>query len=84
MEGLPGGPERITITADRTRPGTYLTVVEFASYEAAMENSHRPETSDFAKGKAALCDGPPTFYDLDVLSTEVRMDAGKATQKARG
>ncbi len=38
---------RILATADRDRPGTYLTIVEFDSYESAMENSGgpRPPTS---------------------------------------
>jgi hypothetical protein len=57
---------RIVATADRERPGTYLTIVEFDSYESAMENSARPETSDFAAKMAALCDGPPVFRNLDV------------------
>lgn len=58
---------RILATADRERPGTYLTIVEFESYESAMENSNRPETSDFAAKMAALCDGPPVFRNLDVM-----------------
>ncbi|QDW28660.1 hypothetical protein FFF93_001810 [Arthrobacter sp. KBS0702] len=57
---------RILNTADRDRPGTYLTIVEFDSYESAMENSARPETSDFAARMAALCDSPPVFRNLDV------------------
>jgi hypothetical protein len=55
------------LTADRDRPGHYVQVVEFASYEEAMENSNRPETSDFAARMAALCNSPPTFKNLDVL-----------------
>lgn len=31
-----------------------------------MENSARPETSDFAARMAALCDSPPVFRNLDV------------------
>ncbi|MET4093533.1 hypothetical protein [Arthrobacter sp. UYCu712] len=58
---------RIVATADRDRPGTYFTIVEFESYESAMENSGRPETSDFAAKMAALCDGPPVFRNLDVI-----------------
>ena len=57
---------RIMITEDRDRPGTYLNIVEFDSYESAMENSTRPETAQFAEQRAKLCDGPPTFYNLDV------------------
>lgn len=60
---------RGTFTADRDRPNTYLNVIEFESYESAMENSNRPETSAFAARMAELCDGPPTFRNLDVLDT---------------
>ena len=62
-----GGPLSITVTSDRDRPDTFLTLVHFADYDAAMANSARPETSDFAQKMAALCDGPPTFYNLDVV-----------------
>ena len=58
---------RILATADRDRPGTYFTIVEFDSYDSAMENSNRPETSDFAARMAALCAGPPVFRNLDVM-----------------
>jgi len=57
---------RVTLTEDRDRPGTYLNIVEFDSYESAMENSKRPETAEFAEQMQKLCDGPPTFYNLDV------------------
>lgn len=57
---------RLTATADRDRPGYYLTILEFDSYESAMENSNRPETSEFSAQMAKLCDGPPKFYNLDV------------------
>lgn len=53
-------------TQDRDKPGTYLQMVEFPSYEAAMENSNRPETGKFAERLAALCSGPPVFRNLDV------------------
>ena len=58
---------RLIATADRDRPGYYLSIIEFDSYEAAMENSNRPETSEFSAHMAKLCDGPPKFYNLDVL-----------------
>jgi hypothetical protein len=57
---------RVAVTADRDRPGYYLNIVEFDSYEAGMENSERPETAEFAAKMAELCDGPPRFYNLDV------------------
>ena len=58
---------RGTTTADRDRPGVYLNIVEFASYEEAMANSKRPETSEFAGAMAELCEGSPRFYNVDVL-----------------
>ncbi|NKX50254.1 hypothetical protein HER39_06660 [Arthrobacter deserti] len=57
---------RITATPDRDRPGMYYTIGEFDSYESAMENPTRPETSEFAARLAALCDAPPVFRNLDV------------------
>jgi hypothetical protein len=60
---------RGTFAADRDRPGYYLNVIEFDSYESAMENSNRPETTEFATRMAKLCDGPPKFYNLDVMDT---------------
>ncbi|HLU59680.1 MAG TPA: hypothetical protein VKZ81_29835 [Pseudonocardia sp.] len=65
-DGRPSSPLRSTITADRNRPGVYYNIVEFASYEAAMENSSRPETAEFASRLGELCDEPPKFSDLDV------------------
>jgi len=60
---------RGVVTADRDQPGVYRTIVEFPSYEEAMANSQRPETAEFAGRMAALCDGPPTFHNLDVIET---------------
>ena len=58
---------RIVATADRDHPGHYFTIVDFDSFDSAMENSGRPETSEFAAKMAALWDGPVTFHNLDVL-----------------
>jgi len=57
---------RATFTADRDRPGTYVQIVEFPSYQEAMTNSGLPETGEFAEKLARLCDGPPVFRNLDV------------------
>jgi len=57
-------------TRDRDTADTYLQIVEFPSYEAAMENSNRPETAAFAERIQKVCDGPPIFRNLDVLSDE--------------
>ena len=57
-------------TEDRDRPGTYVQIVEFPSYEAAMENSSRAETGEFAERLAKLCKGQPSFRNLDVRREE--------------
>ena len=63
-------PARALQTRDRDQDGVYLHIVEFPSYEQAMENSNRPETTEFAHRLAQLCDGPPVFRNLDVLREE--------------
>ena len=59
--------QRSIVTRDRNDPDRYLLVVFFDSYESAMENSDLPETAQFAEQQMALLDGPPIFYDLDVV-----------------
>jgi hypothetical protein len=59
--------QRGTVTRDRDTGNTYVNVLEFRSYEEAMRNSNLPETNEFAQRLAALCEGPPTFRNLDVL-----------------
>ncbi|MGI9034310.1 MAG: hypothetical protein DLM54_04550 [Acidimicrobiales bacterium] len=70
-----GGPmamRRAALTADRDRPGYYLSILEFDSYEEAMENSNRPEVTEMSARMGSLCDGPPRFYNLDVRSRDER------------
>jgi quinol monooxygenase YgiN len=55
---------------DRDRENAFLVIAEFESYETAMENSNRPETTAFAKRMGELTDGPPTYGNYDVLSSE--------------
>ncbi len=59
-------PTRGLQTKDRDQPDTYVQIVEFPSYESAMENSARRETSKLAERLATLCSAPPTFRNLDV------------------
>ena len=61
---------RSNLTADKASPDTYLQIVEFPSYEEAMANSGLPETSHFAEQLVKLCDGPPSFRDLEVIRTD--------------
>ncbi len=64
---------RTTVCVDRAAPGRYVAIVEFESYEAAMENSNLPETEELAEAVIALCDEPPVFHNLDV---SMILDAG--------
>ena len=64
--GTPPPGFRVTITQDRDEPNRFVTIVEFASYEEAMESSGRPETDAFAKEMAALCTSGPRFRNLEV------------------
>ena len=57
-------------TKDRDRPNVYYQIVEFPSYEDAMKNSESPETQQMSQKMMGLCDGPPTFRNLDVTFEE--------------
>ena len=57
---------RALVTKDRDKPDTYLVIVEFPSYEAAMANNALPETGAFAEQIGALTKSQ-TFRNLDVL-----------------
>lgn len=57
------------ICADRDNPGRYFIIGTFEDYESAMKNSEDPRTQALAADMAKLCDGPPTFYNLDVIDT---------------
>ena len=57
-------------TKDRDQSDVYCQIIEFPSYEAAMKNSALAETGDFAKRMDALCDGPTTFRNLDVIEEQ--------------
>ena len=58
---------RRVMCQDRDNPGRYFNIVFFDSYESAMENSNLPTTAEFSQRMMALGDGPPIFYNLDVI-----------------
>jgi len=58
---------RRVMCEDRDNPGRYLNIVFFDSYESAMENSNDPATQEFSQRMMALGEGPPTFYNLNVI-----------------
>ncbi|GIF43745.1 hypothetical protein [Actinoplanes xinjiangensis] len=57
---------RLTITQDRDNPSRYVTIVEFPSYEEAMQTSAHPDTDAFARKMAALCTDGPHFRNLEI------------------
>ena len=57
-----------TTAEDRDRPGTYISIVEFPSYEKAMDQQSNPATSAFTASLAELMSGEPRFRNLDVRS----------------
>jgi hypothetical protein len=63
-------PHTAVLRRDRDGENTYVFLVEFASHEAAMENSSRPETGEFVAALIEICDGAPTYRSLDVLREE--------------
>jgi hypothetical protein len=63
-------PHHAVLRSDRDAENHYALMVEFSSYEQAMENSNRPETAEFAKFLAEISDGPLSFRNLDVLREE--------------
>jgi hypothetical protein len=58
---------RRILCRDRNDTQRYLNIVFFDSYESAMENSALAETEALSKKLMSVVDGPPTFYDLDVM-----------------
>jgi hypothetical protein len=54
--------------ADRDQPDRFVQLVEFPSFEAAMENSSHPATSDFARELKALAGDSVVFHNLDVTA----------------
>ncbi|MFF5884642.1 ester cyclase [Streptomyces sp. SID9913] len=66
------------VAKDRSDTAHVVEIVEFPSYEEAMRNSQLPETDRIFREMVALCDGTPTFTDLDVVR-----DAQLHTDSAR-
>ena len=58
--------ERVTVTRDRDRPGAFVIIAEFPSYDEAMKNNDLPQTQRISEQMMKLADGEPTFRNLDV------------------
>jgi len=54
------------VTADRDRPNTYLEIVAFPDFAAAMRNSEHPVTTEFSKRMQEATEGEAGFRNLDV------------------
>jgi hypothetical protein len=65
--GIDVHPIRVTTSVSRDDPNRYTTIAEFGSYGDAMKNSELPETHKFAASLMELCDGPPSFSNLNVI-----------------
>jgi heme-degrading monooxygenase HmoA len=63
------GFRRMAVTHDRDNPNRYLLIVEFDTYEQAMENSTKPETDAMAKQLGSMVTRGPSYHNLDVLET---------------
>ena len=57
------GPTRVLTGGDRDNAGSYVTFVEFSSYEEAMKYS--------SEKMGAFCDGPPIFHNFDILRVDI-------------
>lgn len=64
------GPARLTIAEDREKPGHFVMVAEFDSYEQAMSHSAQPETGAYAERMRRLATGEPRFVNLEVAHQE--------------
>ncbi|WP_175409859.1 ester cyclase [Streptomyces sp. TRM64462] len=58
------------VAKDRSDSAHVVEIVEFPSYEEAMKNSNLPETDRIYREMVALCEGEPSFTDLDVVRDE--------------
>lgn len=57
---------RAILAADRDQPDVFLQIVEFPSYDEAMENSRLSETAEFAEQINRLGHRGPSFRNLEV------------------
>jgi hypothetical protein len=54
------------ISADRDRRNTYVQLVAFPDYAAAMRNSEHPATTELAKQLQEVTEGETSYRNLDV------------------
>lgn len=54
---------------DRDKPGTFISIVEFPSYEEAMKQSNNPALSEFVQNMPPELMTNQRFRNLDVKAT---------------
>jgi quinol monooxygenase YgiN len=64
------GLTRYALTQDRDNPKHYYMIVEFDSYDHAMQNSSRPETDAMAQQMSSLVSKGPIYHNLNVLTEQ--------------
>lgn len=57
---------------DRDKPTHFVDIVEFPSYEAAMQNDKLPETKQGAEKVRSLCTSEPRFVNLEIQREEIK------------
>lgn len=57
------------VAEDRDKPGTYISIVEFASYEEAMKQSNHPALSKFVESIGPDLMANRRFRNLDIKAT---------------
>jgi len=57
------------ITEDRDKPGTYISIVEFESYEAAMKQSNNPDLSAYIQKVGPELMTTRGFRNLNIKTT---------------
>lgn len=70
-EQHPDAPTRMFVAEDREQSGHIMMVAEFDSYEQAMANSERPETSAYADRMRQLTRDEPRFVNLELTYQQI-------------
>jgi antibiotic biosynthesis monooxygenase (ABM) superfamily enzyme len=70
-QGAPDAPGYLggSLLGFRDKPGRYVIVAEFDSWENAQANSDRPDTKAWAARLREVITKEPKYENLDVLAT---------------
>ena len=62
--------QKLVLAKERGSANTYVSIVEFASYEEAVKTSNLPKTQEISAKMMAACDSEPKFRNLDVIQED--------------